>query len=58
MDEKEEKPLSVMVEELKEEIINIIGNSRLPLALVGEIFANLNSQIQSQIQKEINDYRR
>ena len=57
MDEQKEKPLSVIIDELKSNIVDDISESRLPIAMVGEILLNLTSQIQLQIQKEILEYK-
>lgn len=54
------KPISIQTEELKKNIIEIINNANLPSFIINfimkDIYMEINSVYQQQLQKDIENY--
>ena len=53
-----EKPLTIRVKEIEEQLIKVINESGLPPFILLNIMGNITSQIQEIDTKEVNDYIR
>lgn len=53
-----EKPLTIKVKEVEEQIIKVINESGLPPFILLQIMNGITSQIQEIDTKEVNDYIR
>ncbi len=51
-----EKPLTIRVKEIEEQLIKVINESGLPPFILLNIMGNITSQIQEIDTKEVNDY--
>ena len=48
-----EKPISIILEELKQDIANSINNSQLPLAIIEPVMKDLYNEIVTLAQKQL-----
>ena len=53
-----EKPLTIKLKEVEEQLVKVINDSGLPPCLLLNIIGDINSQLQELDSKEISDYVR
>lgn len=53
-----EKPLTIRVKEIEEQLVKVINESGLPPFILLNIMGGITSQIQEIDTKEVNDYIR